>query len=85
MEEIEDVIKNTKEQRKRRKRKIEHMQQVFHEIMLKTKGQGFYNFTEKTLGWLNKQKINNGILNIIKIAQRSTFNMKNLFIFRNII
>ena len=64
MEELEDVIKNTKEQRKRRKRKIEHMQQVFHEIMLKTKGQGFYDFTEKTLGWLNEQKINNGILNI---------------------
>ena len=40
------------------------MQQVFHEIMLKTKGQGFYDFTEKTLGWLNEQKINNGILNI---------------------
>ena len=40
------------------------MKQAFHEIMLKTKGQGFYNFTEKTLGWLNEQKINNGILNI---------------------
>ena len=33
------------------------MQQVFHEITLKTKGQGFYDFTEMTLGWLNKQKI----------------------------
>ena len=64
MEELGDVIKNTKEQRKRRKRKIEFMQQVFHEIILKTKGQGFYDFTEKTLGWLNEQKINNGILNI---------------------
>ena len=61
MEELEDVIKNTKEQRKRR---IEYMKQVFHEIILKTKGQGFYDFTEKTLGWLNEQKINNGILNI---------------------
>ena len=40
------------------------MQQIFHEITLKTKGQGFYDFTEKTLGWLNKQKIKNGILNI---------------------
>ena len=40
------------------------MQQAFHEIILKTKGQGFYGFTEKTLGWLNEQKINNGILNI---------------------
>ena len=37
------------------------MQQVFHEIILKTKGQGFYDFTEKTLGWLNKQKINNDL------------------------
>ena len=40
------------------------MQQFFHEIILKTKGQGFYNFTEKTLSWVNKQKIENGILNI---------------------
>ena len=40
------------------------MEQVFHEITLKTKGQGFYGFTEMTLGWLNKQKIKNGILNI---------------------
>ena len=31
---------------------------------MKTKGQGFYDFTEKTLNWLNEQKINNGILNI---------------------
>jgi len=40
------------------------MQQVFHEITLKTKGQGFYDFTDKTLGWLKKQQIKNGILNI---------------------
>ena len=40
------------------------MQQIFHEIILKTRGQGFYNFTDKTLGWLEKQKIKNGILNI---------------------
>ena len=40
------------------------MQQVFHEITLKTEGQGFYDFTKKTLVWLNKQKIKNGILNI---------------------
>ena len=40
------------------------MQQVFHDITLKTKGQGFYDFTDKTLGWLKKQKIKNGILNI---------------------
>ena len=40
------------------------MQQVFHEITLKTKGQGFYDFTDKTLDWVKKQKIKNGILNI---------------------
>ena len=40
------------------------MQQIFNEISIKTKGQGLYNFTEQTLNWLKKQKINNGILNI---------------------
>ena len=40
------------------------MQQVFHEITLKTKGQGFYDFTSKTINWINEQKIKNGILNI---------------------
>ena len=40
------------------------MQQIFYEIKIKTKGQGLYNFTEQTLNWLKKQKINNGILNI---------------------
>ena len=40
------------------------MQQIFHEIKIETKGQGLYNFTEQTLSWLKKQKINNGILNI---------------------
>jgi len=40
------------------------MKQIFCEISMETKGQGLYNFTNKTLDWLNKQKINNGILNI---------------------
>ena len=40
------------------------MQQLFHEIKINTKGQGFYDFTSKTLSWLNKQEIKNGILNI---------------------
>jgi len=40
------------------------MQQIFHEIKIKTEGQGLYNFTEQTLGWLKNQNINNGILNI---------------------
>jgi len=40
------------------------MQQIFHEIKINTKGQGLYDFTEKTVSWLNNQKIKNGILNI---------------------
>ena len=40
------------------------MKQIFSEIRMETKGQGLYNFTDKTLNWINKQKINNGILNI---------------------
>ena len=40
------------------------MQQVFKEIKVKTNGQGFYNFTQRTLEWLNNQRIKNGILNI---------------------
>ena len=40
------------------------MQQIFNEIQINTKGQGLYDFTNETISWLNKQKINNGILNI---------------------
>ena len=40
------------------------MQQIFHEIQINTKGQGLYDFTNQTTTWINKQKINNGILNI---------------------
>ena len=40
------------------------MEQLFHDIIIKTNGRGFYDFTEKTLSWLQKQKIKNGILNI---------------------
>ena len=40
------------------------MKQVFHEIKISTNGQGFYNFTNQTISWLNKQTIKNGILNI---------------------
>ena len=40
------------------------MQQEFHEIKINTKGQGLYDFTNQTVSWVNKQKINNGILNI---------------------
>jgi len=40
------------------------MKQLFYEIKINTEGQGFYDFTSKTLSWLDKQKIKNGILNI---------------------
>ena len=40
------------------------MKQIFHEIKIKTNGQGLYDFTDKTISWIDKQKINNGILNI---------------------
>ena len=40
------------------------MQQLFHEIRINTTGQGFYDFTKKTISWLKQQKIENGMLNI---------------------
>ena len=40
------------------------MQKVFHEMQINTQGQGLYDFTQKTVSWLNKQKIANGMLNI---------------------
>jgi secondary thiamine-phosphate synthase enzyme len=40
------------------------MQQVFYEIKINTTGQGFYDFTKKTILWLEKQNIENGMLNI---------------------
>ena len=40
------------------------MKQIFHEIEIKTEGQGLYNFTDQTIEWVNKQNISNGILNI---------------------
>jgi len=40
------------------------MQQIFHEIEVNTEGQGFYDFTKRTVEWLSKQNIKNGILNI---------------------
>ena len=40
------------------------MDQILHEIKITTNGQGLYDFTNQTVSWINKQKINNGILNI---------------------
>ena len=38
------------------------MQQIFEEIKINTEGQGFYNFTENTLDWIDKQKIDDYML-----------------------
>jgi len=38
--------------------------QIFHEIKINTNGQGLYDFTQKTISWINKQEISDGILNI---------------------
>ena len=40
------------------------MRQLFHDIIINTNGRGFYNFTNETLKWIDKQKISNGILNV---------------------
>ena len=38
--------------------------QIFYELIVKTKGQGLYDFTKETTDWVKKQKIHNGILNL---------------------
>ena len=40
------------------------MKQIFHEVILKTKGSGLYDFTDRTHDFVNINKIANGILNI---------------------
>ena len=40
------------------------MKQIFHEIVLKTKGAGLYVFTDQTQEFVNKNKVVNGIINI---------------------
>ena len=40
------------------------MEQIFHEIVLNTKGSGLYDFTKQTKSFVNKNKLLNGILNI---------------------
>ena len=40
------------------------MRQIFHEIVLNTKGSGLYDFTKQTKSFVNKNKLLNGILNI---------------------
>ena len=38
--------------------------QVFYKLIIQTKGQGLYNFTQETINWIKRQKIHNGILNL---------------------
>ena len=38
--------------------------QIFYELIVKTKGQGLYDFTKETTDWVKKQKIYSGILNL---------------------
>ena len=38
--------------------------QIFYELIVKTKGQGLYDFTKETIDWIKKQKIHSGILNL---------------------
>ena len=40
------------------------MKQFFHEVVLKTKGTGLYDFTDHTKGFVHNNKLLNGILNI---------------------
>ena len=40
------------------------MKQLFHEIKINTNGQGLYDFTSKTVSWVNELEIKNGLLNI---------------------
>ena len=38
--------------------------QIFYELIVKTEGQGLYDFTKETIDWVKKQKIDSGILNL---------------------
>ena len=40
------------------------MKQIFHEVILKTKGLGLYDFTQQTKKFVYNNKLLNGILNI---------------------
>ena len=40
------------------------MKQIFHKVILNTKGSGLYDFTDQTLEFVNNNKLVNGILNI---------------------
>ncbi|WP_440909842.1 secondary thiamine-phosphate synthase enzyme YjbQ [Candidatus Pelagibacter sp.] len=40
------------------------MKQNFFELKINTSGQNLYEFTDQTLDWINKNKFNNGIINL---------------------
>ena len=40
------------------------MKQIFYEVIVKTNGSGLYDFTKLTQGFVNKNKLLNGILNL---------------------
>ncbi len=40
------------------------MRQEFFNLEIKTNGQKLYEFTDKTIDWINKNNFNNGILNL---------------------
>ena len=40
------------------------MKQIFHEVIIKTKGPGLYDFTDQAHDFVKKNKLLNGILNI---------------------
>ncbi len=40
------------------------MKQKFFNLEIKTNGQNLYDFTSKTIRWIKKNKLNNGILNL---------------------
>ena len=40
------------------------MRQEFFNLEIKTNGQKLYEFTDQTIDWINKNKFNNGILNL---------------------
>ncbi|SMF78238.1 secondary thiamine-phosphate synthase enzyme YjbQ [Candidatus Pelagibacter sp. HIMB1321] len=40
------------------------MKQEFYNLEIKTEGQRFYEFTNNTLNWINKNNFQNGIINL---------------------
>ena len=45
------------------------MKQKFFELKLKTNGQKLYNFTDKTISWINKNSFNNGRVLVVNFKE----------------